>query len=68
MQETPAPKKPKPKPQEERTAQTSQGYADKLHPQVTVEWREVEWSREKRLRFAQLILRIITADDDDSSH
>ncbi|MFE9723495.1 hypothetical protein ACFYQ5_07840 [Streptomyces sp. NPDC005794] len=66
MQETPAPKKPKP--QEKRTAQTSQGYADKLYPQVTAEWREVEWSKEKRLRFAQLILRLITTDDDDSSH
>ncbi|QWQ42133.1 hypothetical protein KME66_14775 [Streptomyces sp. YPW6] len=35
------------------------------YPQVTAEWREVEWSREKRTRFATMMLRLMADDDED---
>lgn len=37
------------------------------YPQVTAEWREVEWSREKRTRFATLMLRLMADDEDDEN-
>ncbi|MFE9254069.1 hypothetical protein [Streptomyces sp. NPDC006879] len=35
------------------------------YPQVRAEWRETEWSREKRTRFAAMMLRLLADDDDD---
>lgn len=32
---------------------------------VTAVWREVEWSKEKRARFAQLILKMAEAEEDE---
>lgn len=32
---------------------------------VTAIWREVEWSKEKRIRFAQLILKMAEAEEDE---
>lgn len=33
-------------------------------PQVRSEWRETQWSKEKRTRFATTILRLV-ADEDE---
>ncbi|MFE1842074.1 hypothetical protein [Streptomyces sp. NPDC059515] len=35
-------------------------------PQVRAEWRETDWSPEKRTRFTSLILRLLTEDDDEN--
>ncbi|MEU5446920.1 hypothetical protein [Streptomyces californicus] len=35
------------------------------NPQITAEWREVAWSKEKRTRFATMMLRLMADDDDD---
>lgn len=32
---------------------------------VTAVWREVEWSKEKRVRFARLILKMTEAEEDE---
>lgn len=37
------------------------------YPQVTAEWRETDWSREKRARFTALILRLLVDDEDEMS-
>ncbi|AFU62033.1 hypothetical protein phiHau3_55 [Streptomyces phage phiHau3] len=35
-------------------------------PQVRAEWREVDWSQEKRTRFTTLLLRLLAEDDEDT--